>query len=276
MAPLLVDAAEDQCHFYLEMNQQIKCGGNSNYLLNYGHKYCQQFLELELNKRSSKQLVTWISGTKICLQEMLKDNPNRYKGNCEQLKEFAYDVHPICYKQYGVCDLSSIELSRVAKVIVKNDFVTDFEKSKRATFMQSMNVLTSCMSASKTISKSGEMFYNIFLRDKVSLAVEGVMLATEIIDRAPDTLDKMEAYFSDLIAKMKSDKNQQIKSDSVSKLSNMVGTGFDSNRNLVMNRDQLPASMEMKEFGLIQSKVNQRTTIEDMRKAVQRARELSQ
>lgn len=266
--------SNDECKFYVDTDKKIRCPGDSNYLLSYGYKYCSRFSELGSHKASSKELNTWISKTRICLQEMITENEKRHENRCDQLKEFAFDVHPICYKQYGVCSLGVLDLSKVAKVLVKNDFVTDFEQTKRASFMQMGNVLTSCLATSKTISSAGELFYNLYLKSRVHLASETASWALEIIDLAPDTLDAMESYFSNVISDMKTKENQQIKNEDVEEVTQNAIAGFDNRYNAVFDRES-PKGMGTVKFTKMQKALNLALTETELKRGLNTARRLA-
>lgn len=271
-------ASDQNCDFYKSKNKEFQCSGQDNYLLDYGLKYCERFTELESNEKSSKELKGWISRTRLCLQEMIRDNEKRYKNEgCKQLKDFAFDVHPICYKQYGVCNLSLTDKSRVAKILVKNDFITDFEKEKRATFMQMGNVLTSCLAASDTISSAGEVFYNLFLKSKVDITVIAVEYAVEIIDRAPDTIKEMQSYFEKVLKEMKKDETKNVSAQQMSAIFKSGNMQYDQSFNLAIHTGSTSnqSDLNRREVIAVQAAFNDRLTLSQLKAGLDLARRLT-
>ncbi len=193
-----------ECGFYQTKNKDFFCESSDNYLIDYGYKYCERFTKLENEETSSLELKSWISKTRVCLQEMIAENEKRYQAEgCKQLKEFAFDTHPICYKQYGVCNLPLIDKSKIVKLILKNDFLSDLGKEKRATFLQTINVVAKCLSPKTTISEAGELFYQLSLKSKSSISKLSLQAAVEIWERSPDKTSEMEVYFSKVLRAMK-------------------------------------------------------------------------
>lgn len=266
------------CDFYLKKDKVIKCSLENNYLKEYGLKYCERFTALEENKTSSVVLKQWISSTRTCLQEMIEINKKRYsRDNCTQLKDFAFDVHPICYKQYGVCNLPPLDISKVAKLLIKNDFLTDFEKEKRATFMQVGNVLTSCLAVNKTISVAGEIFYNLYLKSSITLSASAAAMAVEIIDRAPDAIDKMQDYFQKVLRGMKKDEIKNLNGQQMTAIMQSSSIQYDQSYNLSMSTNQIKPAVGFTSAQVIkiQKAFNAKLTDEQLKIGLQVARTIS-
>lgn len=205
--------SKNECDYYKTQNNILTCSSETNYLLKYGHKYCLAFTDLMTNTKS-ENLKKWVINTRSCLQEMIQDNSKRYaKNDCNKLKEFAFDVHPICYKESNICELSLLEKNSVLKVIMKNDFITDFGSNKRATVLQILNVGSACISKIQILSSGGQIFYDLFLKNKIALGIEGVALAVEIIDLAPTEEKKVAEYFYEILSNLFGANNTKTKNE---------------------------------------------------------------
>lgn len=226
-----VALAEDgECLFYQNKNKDFFCEGSDNYLIDYGYKYCERFTKLENEARTSLELKSWISKTRVCLQEMIAENEKRYQvEGCKQLKEFAFDTHPICYKQYGVCNLPLIDKSKIVKLILKNDFLSDLGKEKRATFLQTINVAAKCLSPRVTISEAGEIFYQLSLKSKPTISQVSLQALVGILEASPDRIADMEIYFSKVLQVMKEKSAGEI--DSRQMFSMFKGSRMDYDEN---------------------------------------------
>lgn len=74
-----------------------------------------------------------------CLQEMIYDNRSKRISPCTQLEEFAFDVHPICYKQYNICALDASDIYNILSVVRAIDYAT------RKSLSQLVNVGLACL-----------------------------------------------------------------------------------------------------------------------------------
>ena len=270
------NSTSSKCEYYQSANQKHRCPVESNYLENYGRKYCEKFTELEADAETSSKLKKWISETRSCLQEMLEESGRRHKWECSKLLELAFDVHPVCYKVFGVCDLDGLDVIKIGKVVVKNDFETDFEKTKRATMMQIANVATSCLSASQALSNAGELFYNIVLQSKARGTIQAVGDALEIIDRAPSTLKALEKYFSEIVASMASSEQgeNRTSNNSVMVFSNMTSSIPREQYGSIGLMDA-PSGVPNAEFLRLKNALLKGVTIKELRRGLSTARRLS-
>lgn len=115
------------CDFYIDLEKLRHCSeakeNEATYLTLFGHKYCARF-KLAREQWKDANLKQWASQTGLCLQEMLADNPKRTIP-CDQLEEFAFASHPICYRQYGFCSrLSTWQRVQVLKEIAVLDVLS--------------------------------------------------------------------------------------------------------------------------------------------------------
>lgn len=125
------------CDFYPEAETSMRCHNRgSKYLLDYGYYYCQKFKEKSSSWSETAEI--WANSTGQCLQEMLFDNRENRLSNCEQLEEFAFDSHPICYKQYGFCNLQLNDKFKIFSTIRAIDLIS------RKSLSQSLNLLLAC------------------------------------------------------------------------------------------------------------------------------------
>jgi hypothetical protein len=91
-----------------------------------------------LEKKWKGNLAKWASGTGQCLQEMIYDNRSKRIPSCPRLEDFAFDSHPICYKENDICNLSWNERISIFNIVEVMDLLTG--KYLR----QALNVLISC------------------------------------------------------------------------------------------------------------------------------------
>lgn len=132
--------SSENCEFYKFFREPRECKDyEKSYTRTYGLYYCQAFLEKRTEWRGS--LVEWTKSTSLCLQEMLANNVSRVEPSCDQLLEFAFDSHPICYKWAGICKLSNAEKWKVVSVVR----IIDISDNKRNSVSQLMNVVAKCM-----------------------------------------------------------------------------------------------------------------------------------
>lgn len=264
-----------ECSFYLDQNKKHKCVSEENYMMNYGDKFCHEFTKVGNSKESSVKLKAWISKTRTCLQDMLIEGEKRHKWNCGKLKEFAFDVHSACYKVFGVCSLHAGDIYKVAKVIMKNDFIGDFEKEKRATMLQILNVTTSCMATKKVFSQSGDLFYNLMLKNRVRFGVKALNLLFKIIDLIPSTKKEMKRFFSIVLSSMYSGLGfENLGDNSVSKFSSVLVIENASGKESKWI-EELPKSTSRQEIKVFKSIYNKNIEVEDLKKGLEAAKLLS-
>ncbi len=274
-----VALAEDgECLFYQNKNKDFFCESNDNYLIDYGYKYCERFTKLENESGSSLELKSWISKTRVCLQDMIAENEKRYQvEGCRQLKEFAFDTHPICYKQYGVCNLPLIDKSKIVKLILKNDFLSDLGNEKRATVMQTINVVAKCLSPRATISEAGELFYQLSMKSKPTISQASLQALVEVLESSPDKIADMEIYFSKVLQVMKEKNSGDM--DSSQMFSMFKGSRMDYDENFKGTWRASPSSM--REFSSSQQSkweqiFNEAFTDDQLQKGLRFSREFSQ
>lgn len=151
-----IKESSESCDFYLQLESQLKCAiqktNSSEYLSNYGYKYCSRFLKIR-NEWPDK-LNNWAKSTSLCLQEMLNNNKERINP-CDQLESFAFDTHPICYKQYGYCEFSDEDLQEILKILDDTDIYNKFRQS----FSQWLNIEVTCPNKNK--ENSGNLISKI-------------------------------------------------------------------------------------------------------------------
>lgn len=89
---------EDQCLFYSQCVESDTSCGKGGYALNYGEKYCLNFLG---NDGFTEKGELWRTKTMLCLQMALIPLLNRPKEPtfCERLESQGFDSHVGCYTQ---------------------------------------------------------------------------------------------------------------------------------------------------------------------------------
>jgi hypothetical protein len=95
--------AAKSCDFYRNCAEgQLGCGP-SGYPLAYGEKNCNKFTN-NLNYFSTDGQA-WIFGTMHCLQTAMVPVLEPCKATCASFRSAAFDSHPKCYVDNGVCGL---------------------------------------------------------------------------------------------------------------------------------------------------------------------------
>jgi hypothetical protein len=208
---------------------------------------------------------------------MIADNEKRYVAEgCKQLKEFAFDTHPICYKQYGVCQLPIVDKSKIVKLILKNDFLSDLGKETRATLMQTINVLASCLSPRTTISEGGELFYHLIQKSKSTLSPKSLQAAGDIMERSPDTIAEMQLYFAQILQVMKGNKNPEISSTQLALIFKGSQMNYDQSLKGTWRASQLPTQgLGSSERSQLEQVFNETLTDNQMQAGLQRSLEIS-
>jgi hypothetical protein len=111
--------AADQCLFYSQCIEEKKSCGPEGYAINYGQKYCLNFLE---NSELSEEGKKWRDITLMCLQKQLipvYKEPQKY--SCNQIQSIAFDSHVDCYTQVDstICDLKFSDLYEISINIIE-------------------------------------------------------------------------------------------------------------------------------------------------------------
>jgi hypothetical protein len=87
------------CAFYCKANEQLNCE-TSNYLMSFGYKYCQRFLEKDEIFRPHTRHV--LSKIRTCLVQKLATAESL---TCENAAPVAIQSHVDCYVNNGFCDI---------------------------------------------------------------------------------------------------------------------------------------------------------------------------
>jgi hypothetical protein len=112
------------CNVYNELNRSCDCAGQDNYLLSYGRKYCERFLNATGWSPAGSQ---WRDRTLTCLQNALVQHlaTTSRTCDCKRIKEFAFETHIRCYTQQAasVCRLPLSDLSKIYGIIDAADLL---------------------------------------------------------------------------------------------------------------------------------------------------------
>nr|CAD2176957.1 unnamed protein product [Meloidogyne enterolobii] len=82
------------CNDYLKFEDKAKCG-NNGYLIGYGLKYCNKFYQnYDSFNDHGKEFIKCVGP---CLAEKMRINIEKYKENCDLLRNFAFNSHTPCY-----------------------------------------------------------------------------------------------------------------------------------------------------------------------------------
>lgn len=190
----------ENCDFYMKFPTPRSCSpGEKLYTRTYGSKYCRKFLELKRNSSSGNRLKEWISKTSICLQEMLFDNPKRIDNSCYQLAEFAFDTHPICYKQYKFCELPPDDILKIIRTIEIKDVAEHFRKS----VTQAINIGMSCLKIRTEDEQNPYRYestaFNLIFTETRDFSNDRRGVASQIFERAPHSSEHIKDYFNTVV-----------------------------------------------------------------------------
>ena len=175
------------CKFYEDAENNLNCGASGyTYLQNYGLHYCREFKIAAQGWSGS--LRSWVEKTGLCLQEMIYDNRQKRLSPCKQMEEFAYDSHPICYKQYEICSLSAMDKIRIFNVVRLVDLVS------RKALASTLNVIFKCLA--DIISDEEDVTIQRLNSDLADAPESTKRLGFKIIEGAPLDLQARKIYFS--------------------------------------------------------------------------------
>ncbi len=140
--PSIPQASSSSCDFYIQMEKKLQCDPvfwpekpyteareQSKYLISYGHKYCLKF-KASAEKSNDPQYKKWVQDTMYCLQKILQDPPISLK-TCQDLEQFAFNSHPLCYEQSGFCRLSLKAKKSIAEMVKVRDLMTNPKRNLR-------------------------------------------------------------------------------------------------------------------------------------------------
>ncbi len=139
---ILVNCAMIQgspCLFYKEINDAINCPKTNNfsvnYLVDYGYKYCEKFLQKETLWNDERSI--WIAEVRECLKEELSERDDL---TCQNVKTIGFNSHPKCYEKAGFCNLSPAH----QKSILKEALGLDILRTPYLSFKQGITLLLQC------------------------------------------------------------------------------------------------------------------------------------
>jgi hypothetical protein len=93
----------DTCDFYTCLESEYHCEGTKyTYPLDYGLKYCTKYTQnLNIFSSAGKQ---WVHDVRLCLQNALLPETD-CESTCKKIQDDAFNSHPACYANNGVCTL---------------------------------------------------------------------------------------------------------------------------------------------------------------------------
>jgi hypothetical protein len=125
LAPVSARAATQSpinCSLYDRLDRACQCAPGTNYLRDYGFRYCERFRRAAAWTPAGR---TWRDETLVCLQDRLKQLiPNDIRNcNCERLQDDAFRTHAYCYTQHrsSFCSLPSADVFKIYGIIDARD-----------------------------------------------------------------------------------------------------------------------------------------------------------
>lgn len=123
--------SKNKCSFYAcaaesaDKSKTCDLKDKGSYFLNYGEKYCERFSK-NTSEDLSPQGRIWLNKTLACLQSSIVRGCNEKKQcfSCQSIRKLAFDTHPHCYVDSGLCSLSLKDQIQVGKTVDASDFFT--------------------------------------------------------------------------------------------------------------------------------------------------------
>ena len=183
----------ENCDFYRAAENTVNCKKNgSDYLMGYGHHFCSEFKKKLPEWKNRLELYNWTNNVGLCLQEMMFDNRQKRLNPCAQLEEFAFDAHPVCYKQYQVCNLSLKDKLSIFSVVEGVHLLS------RRSLAQFDNVLLACLDG--WISPAEIATFKQIYRGTESQPENTKRMAMLIFRSAPENAKaRREQYFRNIL-----------------------------------------------------------------------------
>lgn len=122
-SPTYKDPPLRSCEFSTNCMEAKVPFGVDGYALHYGMHYCTKFVH-QINSFSSEGQ-TWIYLTMNCLQKALVSALRNCEKNCKTMETLAFDSHPPCYVNSGVCDLPVMDWVSLTPIILSTVFSKD-------------------------------------------------------------------------------------------------------------------------------------------------------
>ena len=143
-------ASDPSCNFYEDcVEKRLECGsGEDGYALAYGKKYCNNYNSPKVDGMMSENMKEWRDCVRICLQEALVPHLKDPELTCQNVSEIAFESHPNCYTDCGVCNLVSIKLNRAIYKAVCDDLVCYNQLKDKRFWVQSLKTMKQCASSS--------------------------------------------------------------------------------------------------------------------------------
>jgi hypothetical protein len=111
------------CDLYGRLEQQCNCKGTDNYLISYGRRYCDRFLN---STGWTAAGAKWRDQTLTCLQtSLIQALPRDVSRACDcgKIRDIAWQTHVRCYTQpsASVCQLPFSDLAKIYEIVDASD-----------------------------------------------------------------------------------------------------------------------------------------------------------
>lgn len=117
--------AGNEDDFYLCADQFAELGtgcGDDGYLVGYGARYAERFYT-ETRPWMTSHGKAWIDEVLVCLQHELRDSIDE-TTSCEDIRTIAFDTHPVCYLEHGLCELPVWDVAKVLWTVDLADWLS--------------------------------------------------------------------------------------------------------------------------------------------------------
>jgi hypothetical protein len=112
--------------FYLCADDYADFGagcGDDGYLVGYGAKYADRFYN-DTRPWMTSHGQEWIDEVLVCLQHELRDSIDE-ATSCDDIRTIAFDSHPVCYLEHGLCQLPVWDIAKVLWTVELGDWLSD-------------------------------------------------------------------------------------------------------------------------------------------------------
>jgi len=101
---------KDFCNGYLDLSAKLQCS-SSNYLTQFGYRYCRTFEEQQMYFTPHGQKV--LEGLRVCLLSSLQKSVN----SCDAVESVAYPSHVDCYVKEGFCEMDPTDQMQILWIV---------------------------------------------------------------------------------------------------------------------------------------------------------------
>ena len=127
-------AAALSCNFYDRAEKDCGCNRTDRYLITYGKRYCERFLNATGWTPAGAK---WRDETLVCLQKSLSSALHRGQSgicDCKNIRDIAWRTHVRCYTEpsASVCRLPLSDVLKIYSIVDTVDLLSPYGLSQTA------------------------------------------------------------------------------------------------------------------------------------------------